>query len=105
MSKKSIANFLPKTGALIHYGINMDAHIKEAATHGCPCRPIGVPEERKHCPCHQAISELKQQGYCLCRVFVTTKYFQGVFYNRNPQYLLQSIQKTRRFLDEARSKG
>jgi len=41
---------------------------------GCPC----APEKRPWCPCPEALSEVRSNGECFCRVFVSR-----VVYARN----------------------
>ena len=38
------------------------------ANHRCPCMA-----DRKVCPCTEALDEIKNQGFCECRLFIPKK--------------------------------
>lgn len=45
----------------------------------CPCRVVtGIPEqdEKIICPCVFHKAEIKKQGHCLCKLFVSKDYFE-----------------------------
>ena len=57
---------------------NLDAFVlREKTVDHCACH-----NERLQCPCAQAEKELKKDGYCSCRLFITNSYLFEVIQPR-----------------------
>ena len=53
---------------------NLDAYvIRLKTTDHCACH-----DDRFCCPCRQSLDELKEHGYCTCRLFVDNIYLQVI---------------------------
>lgn len=50
----------------LHQRIMALADITKGA---CPCHP----DTRPHCPCKQCLTEVRTNGECSCRLFITKK--------------------------------
>lgn len=97
--QQKVARFLMVTNSLIHYGVNLREHQEKVLKSGCPCS-----RERPNCPCPEAVVELKTKGYCLCRVFVTERYFNDGIYLRDHSFLGRSREMTKEIINASRTK-
>ena len=72
--KLNILRFAWYHGVNISPEKNLDAYCKRLKTvNHCACH-----DDRLSCPCIEAEDEIKQHGYCTCRLFVDNEYLKVI---------------------------
>jgi len=68
---KEFTRFCNDNKAIVNPYFSLHSHADRVINkNGCPCVP-----ERKQCPCPESIEELKAEGICKCKVFMTAGYY------------------------------
>ena len=63
----AILRFAEKNNLVIDPASGFEGRFQDFLSFGfCPCDPTKM---RKACPCKQALAEVKEKGYCLCKMF------------------------------------
>jgi len=63
--RREILDFARDNGLVIHPGKGYDYYIDNFFASGhCPC-----DKDRPDCPCPESVNEVKEEGWCKCRLF------------------------------------